>query len=132
MNFFNRFMYGRYGIDKLNVFLAVLLIVLTVVSVFLKDTPRYILQVFYTIGYVLFLFRYFSKNINKRRAENEKFQKITASGKKYFKFKYRQMTDRDFKYFKCPKCSATLRVPKRKGNITVTCPVCKNKFDKKI
>jgi hypothetical protein len=124
-------MYGRYGVDKLNLFLAVVLLVLAVVSAFVTGTARLVIQVIETLIFVLFLFRFLSKNTFKRRTENDKFMKIVKPAEKYFNVKYRQLTDKNFKYFKCPKCSATLRVPKNKGSITVTCPVCRNKFDKK-
>lgn len=130
-NFYYRFMYGRNGVDKLNVFLAVVLLCLGIVSVFVRDTARLIIQVIETVVFILFLFRFFSRNISKRQKENDKFVQIITPVRKYFKFKYRQLTDKNFKYFKCPKCSATLRVPRNRGSVTVTCPVCKNKFDKK-
>lgn len=124
-------MYGRNGVDKLNLFLAILLLILAIISAFLFGTARLVIQLIETVIFALFLFRFLSKNIYKRRAENDKFIKIATPVEKYFKLKYRQLTDKNFKYFKCPKCSATLRVPKHRGSITVTCPVCGNKFDKK-
>ena len=35
------------------------------------------------------------------------------------------------RYFRCPNCSSTLRVPKGKGKICITCPVCRKEFIKK-
>ncbi len=34
-------------------------------------------------------------------------------------------------YFKCPKCSTELRVPKGKGKIRITCPKCGEQFVEK-
>lgn len=34
-------------------------------------------------------------------------------------------------FLKCPKCNKTLRLPKNKGKLQVTCPVCKFEFLKK-
>lgn len=124
-------MYGRNGVDKLNVFFAVVLLILGVVSIFVHDTARLVIQVLEAVVFILFLFRFLSKDISRRQKENERFVKLTSSVEKYCRRKYRQLTDKNYKYFKCPKCSATLRVPRHRGNVTVTCPVCRNKFDKK-
>lgn len=35
------------------------------------------------------------------------------------------------KYLKCPHCHQYLRVPKGKGEITVTCPSCHQQFDQR-
>ena len=35
------------------------------------------------------------------------------------------------RYFRCPQCRATVRVPKGKGQIRITCPHCKHQFIKK-
>lgn len=32
------------------------------------------------------------------------------------------------RFFKCPECGVTVRVPKGKGKIKITCPKCKNAF----
>jgi hypothetical protein len=125
-------MYGRNGTDKLNIYLAAFLFLTSIVSMFFKY--YYVLLAFQIVEFLLFalfIFRFLSKNIYKRRAENEKFGKLIAPLEKFFKLKIKQAKDKDNKYFKCPKCSANLRVPKNRGNITVTCPVCKNKFDKR-
>lgn len=34
----------------------------------------------------------------------------------------------DYNVVNCPNCPARLRVPKGKGNITVTCPKCETSF----
>ena len=35
------------------------------------------------------------------------------------------------RYFRCPQCRATVRVPRGKGKIRITCPKCKHQFVKK-
>ncbi len=39
--------------------------------------------------------------------------------------------DHEHKYFLCPECKQTVRVPRGHGKITITCPKCSHKFDKK-
>ena len=34
----------------------------------------------------------------------------------------------EYQYFFCSKCRQKLRVPKGKGKIEITCPVCRNQF----
>ena len=132
-----RFMYGRYGTDTLSkvmlwVYAAVLIIysVLRVVFMFaLRDNTLAptILSVCYIIISVSLVgwmfFRMFSRNIAKRRRENEKF-----CG--FFKLRHNMFRDRKTHvYRKCPECKAVLRLPKAKGKHTVVCPRCKNRFE---
>ena len=42
-----------------------------------------------------------------------------------------QAADKDHKYFFCPKCGQSVRVPKGASKIRVTCPKCGEKFEKK-
>ena len=126
-----RFMYGRYGTDTLNkvylgVYIAVVLIY-SIVSLFITDakvnailTACYLLTTLFLI--VLIFFRMFSRNVTKRRRENEKF-----CG--FFRLRRNRFRDRKTHvYRKCPKCRAVLRLPKAKGKHTVVCPRCKERF----
>lgn len=132
-------MYGRYGTDTLSkvmlwTYAGVLILysVLRIVFMFaLKDTPiaSTILSVCYivisAVLVVWMFFRMFSRNIAKRRRENERFCGF---------FKLRRNMFRDRKthvYRKCPQCKAVLRLPKAKGKHTVVCPRCKNRFEVK-
>ena len=130
-NAFYRFMYGRYGNDKLNNALlwsyAALIIAYMVVFLFVEENPfvylAYLLLSWALIGTAIF--RALSRNIAKRRQENEKFTGF---------FKLMKNKHRDRKthvYRKCPACRAVLRLPKAKGRHTVVCPRCKNRFEVK-
>ena len=33
-----------------------------------------------------------------------------------------------YKYFSCGKCRTKVRIPRKKGNVMITCPKCKNRF----
>lgn len=127
MNWFRKFMYGRYGVDNFNNFLLGFYIFLFIISIFFP--PAMIL------GYAVIIYsiyRMFSKQYYKRRAENELYLKKTASIRKFInrqknKWKYRHT----HKYLRCPHCHQYLRVPKGKGEITITCPSCHQSFDQR-
>lgn len=119
-------MYGRNGMDSLNMFIAVVALVLSVLSNF---RPFYILSPLSTFCIIVFIVRFVSKNLQKRREENAKYLQI----KNKFLGKiptYKKMwQDRNtHKYFKCPNCKTTLRLPKGRGKIEITCPKCQNKI----
>ena len=134
MNWFRKFMYGRYGTDQLSAFiLVVYLIVVVFQTIFRRTVAGPVLMV---VGYAIFFlwfFRCFSRNIYRRSAENQKFLKIWNPVKNYFKyiklrFQERKGTKR---LFRCPKCHQIIRVPKGKGKIAITCPKCRFEFIKK-
>lgn len=127
MNWLRNFMYGRYGVDQFGNFLFVTYIVLFVISLFV---PYASFLCYAVIIYTLF--RMFSKQIYKRQAENEWFLSKTSRIRKFLnrqknKWKYRKT----HKYLKCPHCHQYLRVPKGKGEITITCPSCHQHFDQR-
>lgn len=122
-----RFLYGRYGVDQFSFFLLILSIILSLLNVFL-GWP--FMPIIYFLLIIWCWFRILSKNIYKRRAENDKFMKFYGPIRNWFKDKKERFRDRKtHKYFKCPSCGQRLRVPKGKGNITITCSKCKTKFD---
>lgn len=63
---FQRFMAGRYGNDKLNQFLLVLVLALILVNVFVQSRALYWLEL---IGLVFCYFRMLSKNFKAREEE---------------------------------------------------------------
>lgn len=134
MQKFAAFMQGRYGSDKLNVFLYVMFLVLWIVNIFVfNPTASLILDVFEIAFVVISLFRTFSRNITKRSAENRKFLSVYNPVAAWFKLTFRKIKEfRNFRYVKCPMCKAQLRVKSEKGNHTVRCPKCGGKFSKKI
>jgi len=131
MNWFRKFMYGRYGGDQLSRALLVLSFILLMLAGFL---PRS-LSILSVIAYVptfICMYRIFSKNIFKRRQENYKYLKFENSGTKWFKQKLNVIKgSKTHKYFKCPDCKQSLRVPRGSGKISITCPKCKKTFKAK-
>lgn len=123
-----KFMYGRYGNDKLNNLLLwsyiALFIANAVISVFVELPPIvpviYLVLSWCIIGFTIF--RMFSRNITARRRENDRFFG-------YFKLIKNKFKDRKTHvYRKCPNCRAVLRLPRAKGRHTVVCPRCKERF----
>ena len=116
-----RFFAGRYGQDRLNMLILTTGLVLCVLGVFIHV---WWFNLLLTVGsYALLgwaLFRSFSRNHYKRYQEN----------RKYLLFLDR-IKDRNNRYFTCPRCHQTVRVPRGKGKISITCPRCKEKFVRK-
>lgn len=135
-NFLSRMMYGRYGTDQLNLFLlgawVVLYVLSTIFRIVFKISFLYGLFAFLAYACAIWeLFRMFSRNYNARRRENDRFLAIVDPITHGFRQKRAQASDRDHKYFKCPSCNQTLRVPKGKGKINVRCRNCGTTFQKK-
>ncbi len=138
----SRFMYGRYGTDRMFKGLAVLYLIIWVLSGiigFFTDwyAVYYGLRFLMTALFVWSFYRVLSRNIDARRRENAKyceivdklFRKKSASGYNYvYEQKPKQPKPRnskEYKYVKCS-CGATLRLKRRKGTHTATCPRCKS------
>ena len=128
-NFLRNFMIGRYGPDHLNMAMIVFSLVISLVHVITAFTP--LMYVSYAI-LALAIFRMLSRNIYKRRAENDKFIRYWWPLRtKLHRFVSNLRDRKTFKYFSCPSCNNNLRVPKGKGKIQVTCPKCGERFLKK-
>ena len=122
-----RFMYGRNGMDQLNLVLMWVVLILDVVTMLVQRNHAAVSMVLYWLsmaGWVYVLFRMFSKNLSKRRGENKKFvnwvwrMKSSRAGAK------ERHADKDHKYFTCKNCKTICRVPVGKGKIIITCPKC--------
>lgn len=124
-----QFMSGRYGRDALNSFLMIFVIIGLLLNAFLIHSNPLSIGLWLLI--ILYTWRMYSKNISKRRQENEAFLKITKPIRKRISLLKKQQSDKNNKYFLCPTCQQIIRVPKGRGKITITCPTCKNHFDKK-
>lgn len=128
MGFLQRFMYGRNGLDQLGLLLMVLYLLLYLLSQLMDSV---ILSVLGIICAVLFAWRVFSKNLNRRRAENAKFMELVRPMIRWYNVTKCRRADKDHLYFKCPNCGQQLRVPKGKGKLLVTCRNCGVNFEKK-
>ncbi len=139
-NFKNKlvsFMQGRYGADTLYWWsfgaIIVLWVARVVFTLFGFYRVAWIINAVSTVILVIAIFRFMSKNISKRKAENKKFKKITHKIKGKFIIITHGFRDRKTHVFKkCPSCKATIKLPKRPGEHTVKCPKCSKRFDVKI
>ena len=138
-----RFFYGRYGTDQLYKFCLILLMLLLVASLVLQFTlPEGLASAIVSLSisvltYALMfwmIFRSMSRNIYKRRRENERYLKISGAAKRFFIGNTSRKTrsaNRDDQYYifrDCTRCKATLRLPRKKGKHSVKCPRCSHSF----
>ena len=124
-----RFMYGRNGMDQLNraLFWAYLILWLVggIVSGILRsDLLSTVFNALTWILMVLIFFRMFSKNLYKRRAENQKWVNWWWGFKSRSAGAKARHSDKEHKYFTCKNCKTICRVPVGKGKIIITCPKC--------
>ena len=125
-----RFMYGRNGSDQLNMALLAAYVALWVVQIFLGRifAVRLVLETVSTVLAVIVLFRCFSKNLTKRRAENARFLSWWYPVKGRISGARQRRQDKEHKYFTCKNCKTICRVPAGKGRIEITCPKCGGKI----
>ena len=130
-----RFMYGRNGMDQMNQALLrgylVILVAQLIFSLLRLWIPARICESLLWVLMVFILFRMFSKNLTKRRAENQKFMgwiwkaRNNAAGAKA------RRADKEHKYFTC-RCGAICRVPvgrsKRKADTKERFRKFRNRF----
>ena len=114
-----RFMYGRNGVDQLNI--AMLWVSIG------ADLLAYVGLVLYygsVVLWVLVLFRMFSRNLYKRQAENQKWLQARSRRRGAASAAKARRADTEHKYFTCKRCKTICRVPVGKGKVIITCPKC--------
>ena len=128
-NSFRNFMIGRHGSDQLSFALLFAGIVLSLIS---SITGILIFYYLGLAGYIWSIFRMFSRNNAKRSAENNKYMEIRSnikSGTSQFFVRMKNM--KKYRYFRCPECKSRLRLPRKVGEVTVTCGKCHHQFRQK-
>lgn len=123
-----RFFQGRYGYDALSKALLITALILSLLVLVFR------LEVLAPLPLILLLFvfyRAYSKNYAARRGGkmtgtfNWREKQKTFSSCKKNKFRDRKT----HRYLRYKSCKNVLRVPRGKGEIHVTCPVCRTGFD---
>ena len=129
MNWLRNFLYGRHGSDALSFALMILFIILSILGQLLRWPVLYFLAY---IPLILCFYRMLSRNHERRYRENEAFLKFWRPICHWFSVrKNRAMDSKTHRYYKCPQCKQTLRVPRGKGKIEISCPKCGKTFVKK-
>lgn len=131
-NWLARVMAGRNGADHLARMCSHLAFILAILSIFGGESWLGYLWYPALIFYFYSMFRMFSRNLYQRQQENTRYLEKTAGIRNWFglqKTRFRQR--KDYVFFSCPNCKATVRVPKGKGTVNITCPKCREKFTKK-
>ena len=123
-------MIGRNGNDQLNRFLLLADVVLLLLASLLGRTALgsfLYLLVLALLG--LTYFRMLSRNVYKRRSENESYlrkKQQFLSRVRVFRERWKQR--KDYKFFTCPSCRSVMRVPRGRGKIRIVCHKCGNTF----
>lgn len=127
---FARFMAGRYGNDQLNRFLSIAGLVFAVVALPLHKNGISTLLWLIAIACIALVYaRMFSRNVYKRSDENTKYLRKKNSFVRAFNLRKERWKQRkSYKFFTCPACHTTLRVPRGKGKINIVCRKCGNSF----
>lgn len=128
MDWLRRFMYGRYGGDNLSRGLLVLSFILLMVVNLLPHYLWPLTFLSYIPGFIC-IYRIFSRNIYKRQQENYKYLQLRNAVIFWFRGKLNRTKNlKNYKYFTCPNCKQKLRVPRKQGKISISCPKCKSNF----
>ena len=138
-----RFMWGRYGTDALYNFLTWLNVILILLSfiatAFISDeVVSNIVSIVFSAAiifiFVFEIYRTMSRNIAKRRRENEIYLRARGAVKRFFSGNTSKGTrtfnrdDATYIFRDCTKCQSTLRLPRRVGKHKVRCPRCSHSF----
>ncbi len=123
-----RFMAGRNGNDQLNMFLLVVDLILLLLASFIKSISGLIYPVVLVLlGYTYF--RMFSRNLYKRREENGKYMRLKYKFDAWCRLRRERWIQRkEYKFFTCPSCRTSLRVPRRRGKVKIVCRKCGTSF----
>lgn len=118
-----RFFSGRYGTDPLNRFLLYAALGCLLLGWLGGKYLATWMSVFNVLAYVPLIWcivRMYSRNFAARRRENAAYMRF-----------WTRLKDRQNCYFRCPRCNQTVRVPRGKGRISIRCPKCGERFEKK-
>ena len=125
-----RFMVGRNGNDELNRFLLLVCVIVMLPAMFFsKSTAGRLLTPIALVLLGFTYYRMFSKNLLRRAEENGRYLMLRGRIRSLFRVKKEQWVQRkEYKFFVCPACKTTLRVPKGRGKIKIVCRKCGNSF----
>ncbi len=148
------FMQGRNGNDQLNIFIMILYLLLFLVNTF---TSLWYLALVEFVLVIYWFFRFYSRNIPKRRRENDRFVRFYSKIIYWFRTTFRKKQNKTKKakpiktvkqqkekkakpikpeknhvFVTCPICSQTMQVRDIKGERYILCKSCHNEVKIKI
>lgn len=122
-------MAGRNGNDQFNRFLLVIDIILLLIGTFAGESFGGYVNILVIALLAYIYFRMLSRNLPKRREENGKFIRWQFKASAWLRLhKERWVQRKDYKFFTCPSCRTTLRVPRGHGKIKIVCRKCGTSF----
>lgn len=113
------FMHGRNGADEMGRDIGIASIVIYFLSMISRNLLLYMLSL---CGMFYSVFRMLSRKVQDRRRENWKYKSRIQK----WKFKFGQ--HKNYRIFKCKGCGRRIRVPRGKGKVEITCPLCGKKI----
>ena len=120
-DWFRNVMMGRYGQDELGkVLFAAGLASMFVSMIFGRFAWASAFSLLSWVLLIWCMFRMHSRNIEARSRENRAWVSFLS-----------HIKDKDHRYFRCPQCRQTVRVPRGRGKINIRCPKCSRQFIKK-
>ena len=124
-----QFMVGRNGNDQLNLFLYGLDALLFIAAMIVRGNVG---RGLYLAAFALLAFIYYrmlSRRISRRQEENGKYLRLRYKLSAAWKVRKEKWAQRkDYKFYTCPSCKTTLRVPRGHGKIKIVCRKCGNSF----
>ena len=141
-----RFAYGRYGTDELYSFSMIVLAIVWIAEIIAvavvpegvgKTVMTLVFGAIITFLLAWTMFRMLSKNIARRRRENQIYLRARRAIARFFSFNTstrthsRNRDDYSYIFRDCTKCGSVLRLPRRVGKHKVICPRCSHEFNVK-
>ncbi len=122
-------MAGRNGNDEFNRFLLLVDLLLILLSTFLRNAMGSVLMTIALLLIVFTYYRMFSRNLMRRSSENARYLRAKDRLMASFRLiKERWLQRKEYKFFVCPSCRTTLRVPRGRGKIKIVCRRCGHSF----
>ncbi len=123
MNRFQEFMQGRYGYDKLGLFIIIASIVISMIGrlFFLPWVSPICL-----VLDIIFIYRFLSRKEYARSRENRIFLELFDRAREFL-----ERDRRNYSYHTCPVCKTKFRIPKNRAQGYTSkrvCPKCKNEW----
>ena len=131
-----KFLSGRNGMDELARFYSTAAVVLLIASLIFSalrlPVLAFVIELLTLVCIVMSCIRIFSRSLEKCRRRNAGYLALRHRLSGWFVSRKAMFSQRrEYRFFKCPKCRAVMRVPRGKGNIMIKCRCCGEEFKAK-